>query len=122
MNHETDMRPVAYAVIILGCMLSFATAVVPHYTAGHKLMFGLLLGGLVPYVVYGAFTEILKGWVLVAPGVLLLSVDAAVKIPDRVLSAADYPTAAVSYAAIWLVLIVLPLGVGIGHWIQRWQR
>ena len=122
MNHELDMRPVAYGVIILGCLLSFVAAVVPHYTAGHKLLFGVLLTGLTPYVVYGALTEILKGWMLAAPGILLLAVDAAIKIPDRLLSIADYPTTAVNFAPLWLVLIVLPVGMGVGRWIQRWQR
>ncbi len=122
MNHELDMRPIAYGVIALGCVLSFMSAVVPHYTAGHKLLFGVLFCGLVPYAVYGALTDVLKGWVLVAPGVLVLSVDAAVKIPDRVFWTADYPSAAVSFAWLWLVLIILPVGVGIGRWLQRWQR
>ena len=121
MDQRFDMRPVAYGVILLGCLVSFTAAVVPHYSAGYKLMVGLLISGLLPYVVYGALTEILTGWMLVAPGILVLSVHAALALPERWLWTSDYPSIAVSLAPVWLLLLVLPAGIGVGRWLQRWQ-
>ena len=115
MEDELDLRPMAYIIIVLGCGLAFATAVVPHYTAGHKLLVDILLIGLVPYLVYGALTEMLSSWSLVTPGALILAVDAATKIPERWLSTGDFPSLAVYLSPLWLVLIVLPLGIFLGR-------
>ena len=119
MDNELDMRPVAYVIVVLGCVLSFATAVVPHFSAGHKLLVGVLIFGLIPYVVYGSLTEILSGWALVAPGVLILAVDAATRLPERWLAVEDFPSLAIYLAPLWLVFLVLPLGVFMGRWLQK---
>ena len=119
MDTDVDMRPVAYAIIGLGCLMSFATAVVPHFSAGHKLLVSVLILGITPYVVYGALTEILTGWSLVAPGVLILAVDAATRLPERWFAVEDFPSTAVYLAPIWLIFLILPIGVFMGRWLEK---
>jgi hypothetical protein len=119
MSDHRDFRPFAYLVVTAGVILAFATAVVPHYTAGHVLLFDVLLIGLLPYVVYGAFVTIVRGWPLPIAGALVLGIDAAVKIPERFLRDEVLATNAVYYAPLVSTFIVLPVVLGLGALVAK---
>ena len=114
MRHDSDFRRFAYVVIILGGVLSFATAVTPFYGAGYSLRLDILLIGLLPYVVYGLLTDVVRGWALLIAGALLLGIDLGVKIPWRFLHHDGDSENILYYAALVLSFLVLPVILGIG--------
>jgi hypothetical protein len=121
MREDPDFRLFAYLVIALGVMLSFVVAVVPHYTTGHVLLLSVALAGLLPYVVYGLFIDMVRGWLLLITGVLIFGVDLGVKIPERFLHYDGYASGVIYYAPFisTLAAIVL-LGIG-ARKEKRWQ-
>lgn len=122
MIHECDFRPIAYVIGLFGTALSFVASVVPHYGAGHRLLFGVLLAGLLPYVTYLAFSDILRGWPLLPVGLLILTIDLVVKIPERFLHYDGYADGTVYYVPLVTTLVVLPLALGGGALLERRRR
>ncbi|MDO8595086.1 MAG: hypothetical protein Q7R45_00530 [Sulfuricaulis sp.] len=121
MRKDPDFQLFAYLVITLGVMLSFATAVVPHYTAGHTLLLRVAFTGLLPYVVYGLFSDLVRGWLLLITGVLIFGVDLGVKIPERFLHYDGYASGVIYYAPFISTLAASVL-LGIGARMEkRWQ-
>jgi hypothetical protein len=118
MSHSPDFRRMAYLVVVLGAGLAAVTAVVPHYTAGHKLLFGVLLAGLLPYLIYGMLVQMESGWPALVAGAALLAIDLAVKLPER-LRYDGYADGAVYYAPLIATFAVLPLVFGVGRALRR---
>ncbi len=115
------MRPVAYLVIRLGCVLDFAVSVIPNDQVGYKLDMAALLIGLLPYVVYGTFTDIVRGWLLAVSGFVILAIDLLVKIPERFAHYDGFADHAVYYAPLISTFVVLPILLGIGVKLEkRW--
>ena len=121
MRHDIDFRRFAHLVIILGGVLSFITAVTPFYGAGYTLRLDILLMGLLPYVVYGLFTDIVRGWPLLIAGALILGNDLGVKIPWRFVHHDGDTENILYYASLVSSFIVLPVILGLGaRWEKRW--
>jgi hypothetical protein len=114
MREETIKR-IAYAIVVLGLMLSFIAAVVPHGTGGHRLIAAFLLWGIVPYMVYGALTEVLRGHALLVPGVLVFVIDLVIKVPERFFTEWPADSVLLLYVPILLTVVVLPLGIFVGR-------
>ena len=121
MRKDPDFRLFAYLVIALGLMLSFAAAVVPHYDTGYILLLGVASAGLLPYVVYGFFSDLVRGWWLLITGALIFGADLGVKIPERFLHYDGYANGVIYYAPFisTLAAIVL-LGIGVRQ-EKRWR-
>jgi hypothetical protein len=119
MPTERDFRSTAFVIVALGTVLAFAASVVPFYTAGHKLLAGLLLTSLLPYAVYGVFAEVMRGGPLLLAGILLLCTDLAVKIPQRFLHYDGYTDGWVYYTPILCTFVLLPLVLGGGRLLER---
>ncbi|MFA7387333.1 MAG: hypothetical protein WCZ87_06700 [Thiohalobacteraceae bacterium] len=109
MQSHTNHRPFASVLVALGVALSFASAVVPHYTAGYTLMMGVLLSGLLPYLVYGIAIPFLQGWVLSLPGVVLVLLHAALVARERFLDHADYGNGLIYLVPLVLAVALLPV-------------
>ena len=121
MHQDFDFRPFAYLIIALGMMLSFAAAVVPHFDTGYTLLLTVLLVSLLPYIVYGLFTDIVRGWPLLIAGALLFGVDIGVKIPERFLHYHEYTDSAIYYAPLvstLIIIVILAIGARQEH---RWM-
>jgi hypothetical protein len=118
MNKDTDVRPFAYLLIVAGCVLAFISAVVPHYNAGYRLMVGVLAAGLLPWLVYGFLTEILRGWALALPGVLLLGVHLWLTVEKRILDYDAYADHLIYAVPVLLAILGLPVGVLLGRWLD----
>jgi hypothetical protein len=73
----------AIAILIAGTVLSFAAAVVPHFDSAFRLEVGLLVSGLVPYLVYAVLAWFLRGRVRVASGAAVLGVHLLVVAQQR---------------------------------------
>jgi predicted tellurium resistance membrane protein TerC len=121
MRKEPDFRLFSYFVMILGVMLSFAAAVVPHYDTGYVLLLGIAFAGLLPYVVYGFFSDLVRGWRLLITGVLIFGVDLGVKIPERFLHYDGYASGVIYYAPFISTLAAIVL-LGIGARMERRWR
>ena len=122
MRNDPDFRRFAYLIIGLGGLLTFATAVVPFYNAGDELRVTVLVVGLMPYVVYGLFTDVVRGWPLLIAGALILGIDLGVKIPERFLHYDGYAGNAIYYAPLVSTFVVLPVILGIGaRREKRWR-
>ena len=113
-------KPLAYWLVTIGCVLALVTAFEPEPTGAWHLATGYLIFGLIPYIVYGSFTDILNGCTLVIAGSILLVSDLLARFGADITSAARGDNV---YAAIWLclllVLLVLPLGVALGKLLSR---
>jgi hypothetical protein len=121
MDKSPDFRKFAYAVIILGVTFNFAIAVVPNDQVGYELNMITLAFGLMPYVVYGSFLDVVRGWLLALAGAAILAVDLLVKIPERYLDYRAFHDHLVLYAPLLSTLILLPILLGIGVRIEkRW--
>ena len=121
MRKDPDFRRLAYLIIALGVMFSFVCAFVPHFTAGHRLHLGVLFAGLLPYVVYGLFSDLVRGWLLLITGVLIFGVDLGVKIPERFLHYDGYASGVIYYASFISTLAAIVL-LGIGARMEkRWR-
>jgi hypothetical protein len=96
-----------YLVITLGAILSLACAAVPHFTAGFTLHLGVLFAGLLPYLVYGVFINLVHGVPLLTAGALLLGIDLVVKIPERFLDYDGYASGLIFFAPILTTLVLM---------------
>ena len=119
MRAELDLRPVAYSYILVGVLLAILSAVIPHFGAGYRLAFGVLVAGALPYAVYGALTELLRGWRLILPGLLIVPAHAWLTLSERYLSFDAYQSRAIYIVPIVLTVIVLPLGIVAGHLLDK---
>jgi hypothetical protein len=112
-------RPLAYWLIIAGCGIALVTAFQPDFTAGWHLSTDFLVCGVLPYVVYGSFTQILSGSALLAGGSLLLLADLVGRQVFGVTAAATLNPFAPVWLCTVLIVLVLPLAVLLGAGIDR---
>jgi hypothetical protein len=119
MEKSPDFRVLAYLITAAGCLLAATSAVVPFHDAGHRLQFSVLLVGIIPYLVYAALTDVVRGWPLLIAGALVLGIDLGVRIPERFVHYDGYASGAIYYAPLLSTLVVIPVILGIGAWRQR---
>ncbi|HSW53016.1 MAG TPA: hypothetical protein VLG93_07285 [Sulfuricaulis sp.] len=123
MQQNPDFRRFAWFIIVSGAALSFATAAVPHFDAGYRLHLGVLFAGLLPYVVYASFSDVVRGWALLAAGALLLGIDLGVKIPERFLHYDAYASGRIYFASLVMTLVaVLVLGIAARREHRWWGK
>lgn len=109
MDNPSFQRYLAYAVIALGAGLAFLSAVVPHYSAGHRVLGGVLLAGLLPYLAYGLAVPLLRTALIGVAGIVLLCLHAALVAAERFVDGADYSDGMIYYGPLVLALAALPL-------------
>jgi hypothetical protein len=114
-------RQLAYWLVTFGCVLALVTAFEPEPTGAWHLATGYLIFGLIPYIVYGSFTDILNGCTLVIAGSILLVSDLLARFGADITSAARDSVYAAIWLCLFLVLLVLPLGVALGKLLSRMQ-
>jgi uncharacterized membrane protein len=112
MNTQRDSFHLALALAAVGAGLCLVTATVPFYHTSYTLRVGVLLTGLLPYLVYvvGAWLE--RGRLSIILGLVLLAVDLYIKLParfvtgdvtsDRLIYAAPLLEAAVLVIVFWV--------------------
>ena len=112
-------KPLAYWLVTFGCVLALVTAFEPEPTGAWHLAAGYLVCGLIPYIVYGSFTDILTGCTLVIAGSVLLAADLLARFGADITSAARDNVYAAIGLCLFLVLLVLPLGVALGKLLSK---
>lgn len=99
-----------YGIILLGCGLAFLSAVVPHYDTGYYLMTGVLLTGLLPYLVYALAAALMQGPLILAAGLAMLVVHGVLVFSERMAGSAGYESGLIYYGPLALALVLgLPL-------------
>ena len=114
-------KPLAYWLVTFGCVLALVTAFEPELTGAWHLAAGYLVCGLIPYIVYGSFTDILNGCTLVIAGSVLLASDLLARFGADITSAARDNVYAAIWLCLFLVLLVLPLGIALGKLLSKMQ-
>ncbi len=99
----------SYGIILLGCGLAFLSAVVPHYDTGYYLMTGVLLTGLLPYLIYALVAALMRGPLVLAGGLVILVLHGILVANERVLGGADYASGMIYYGPLLLAVLGLPL-------------
>jgi len=112
-------RPLAYWLIIFGCMLALAASLAPEPTGAYHLSAAFLMTGLIPYIVYGCLTDILQGCSLAAAGLVLLSADLLARLVFNITSAGASDIITAIWLCTLLVLLVLPAGAALGKLLVR---
>jgi hypothetical protein len=103
---RANAKRIAYAAILVGCLLAAAGAIEPQF--GHyKLMFGTLLLGILPYAVYGGLSDILRPLILAAVGVLILGIDLLARLAGLAHDATGVGRILWGYLPVWLALLPL---------------
>lgn len=110
-----DCRPAAYLIILLGCAASLAAALVPFYSVGYVVDALALAAVLTPFVLYGMFSESLRGPWLLGAGLVLLGVTLAVVIGERFLDYDGYRDATLYWVPLLAAAVVLPLAYAFGR-------
>ena len=118
-EHPETIRRIAYLIVAAGVVLSFIAAVVPFENTGYKLMGSFLFLGLAPYVIYGALTDVLKGYALLIPGLAILSIDLIVKIQQRFFTASPADSNLLLWVPVVLAVVVLPAAIFAGRYLSR---
>lgn len=72
MHQQRLFNPLSLVIVALGIALAFLVAAVPHYTSGYHLRGGLLLAGLLPYVIYGMAAAMRSDGPVAAGGLVIL--------------------------------------------------
>lgn len=112
-------KPLAYWLVVFGCLLAVVTAFEPVVTGAYHLDAGFLVCGLIPYIVYGSFTDILDGCTLVMAGCILLAMDLGARLVFNITSAAQHDVLIAVWLCTLLVLAILPAGILIGKLLGR---
>lgn len=119
MRAELDFRPAAYLLMVAGILLAGLSAVIPHFGAGYRLAFDVFVVGILPYAVYGALTETLRGWSLLLPGTLIVPIHAWLTVTERYLAFDEFESGAIYIVPMVLTVVVLPLAILAGRFLNR---
>lgn len=109
MDLRNQQRAPAYAVIAYGIALAFASAVVPHFTAGYHVLGGVLMSGLLPYLIYGLAVPLLRTLTGTVAGLVLAALHTAVVVAERFSGPVDYSDGWIHFAPWLFALALLPL-------------
>jgi len=109
MEAYANLRTSAYWVIVAGLLLSFVSALVPFYSDGYKLLYGVMLAGLLPYLVYAIAAPLLRTGLILGAGLMLLGVHTWLVVSERFVGGADYSDGMIYYVPLLLALAQLPL-------------
>lgn len=109
MDNRSPARVLAYGCIAAGIALAFLSAAVPHYTAGYRLAAGILIAGLLPYLIYGLAVPLLHGTLTAVVGVVLVILHAALVFNERIAEGAESASGMIYYGPMVLAIAVLPL-------------
>ncbi len=110
-----NARRAAALIILLGCAVAGAAALVPFHHVGYVVDALALAAVLTPFVLYGMFVTSLRGPWLLASGLALLGVSLAVVAASRFLDYDGYRDATVYWVPLLATAIVLPLACAFGR-------
>jgi hypothetical protein len=78
--------------------------------------------GIVPYIVYGTFTDLLECCPLISAGLVLLAVDLVARFGAQVVHIAHASAMPAVYLCLVLTLLALPAGAILGQLVAKFWR
>jgi hypothetical protein len=111
MNVQSFADPPGNWIIVVGLILSTLSAFVPFHEAGYRLMVGVLLAGMLPYLVYAVAVPLLGGAMTAIVGVALVIAHAWLVFSERFSGSVDYSDGMIYYVPMFMAIAVLPLAV-----------
>jgi len=102
------IKPAAFSIVVPGVALAVASALEPFYDDGHVLRFGVLLSGLLPYLVYTLIIVMLPRPAVFVSGFVLLAAHAWLVLSERFSGPVDYSGGVICYVPLLLTLALLP--------------
>ena len=109
MNTQSYANTPGYLFITIGLLLSLASALVPHFEAGYRLMISVFVAGMLPYMVYGMAVPMLRGTLTSLVGLAIVIVHAWLVFNERFIGNADYSDNRIYYGPMLITLFALPL-------------
>jgi hypothetical protein len=100
-----------YSVIVAGTVLSFVSAVVPHYTSGYHFMFGVLAAGIIPYLMYALAVVLFKSNLTNGVGLVLLTLHAWLVFSERFIDGGKYADHMIYIVPLLFAVLLIPLFV-----------
>ena len=107
-------KPMAYWIVTAGCILATATALAPLPSGAYRLSGAFLMLGIMPYIVYGSFTEVLKCCPLIGAGIALLLADLVARFGIQIIHTDHASAMPAVYLSLVLTLLVIPAGAAAG--------
>lgn len=111
MESQSFSNPTGWIIVLYGLGLSLIAAFVPHFETGYHLMFGVLLAGLFPYMVYAVTVPLLPGAITTAAGVILALAHTWLVVTERFIGSADYSNSMIYIIPIIMAILVIPLAI-----------
>lgn len=108
-RYEVVQMKIRYGVILAGTVISFVSAVVPHYTAGYQLLLGVLVAGIIPYLIYAMIAVLFERGLTDVVGVVLLTLHLGLVINERFVAARDYTDSTIYVAPLVFAVLLIPL-------------
>jgi hypothetical protein len=109
-NSETRYSPLpGYVLLCAGVAMAFISAVVPFYDDGYRLHVGVLLAGLVPYLVYVIPLVLLPRTLTLLAGIVLVAIHGWLVSAYRFSARLDYSDGMIF--TIPMALALVPLAV-----------
>lgn len=96
-------------VTVAGVGLSFLAALVPFFSAGYQLHYGVLFAGFAPYLVYGFAAPLLDRRIRLAAGLLVIAVHVALLVNGHLTADESAIHSALFYGPLLLALLISPL-------------
>ncbi len=120
MFDSCKLRFLALAIVALGALLVLSYSFIPWGGFHYRLAPMHLLGGLLPFAVYAVLAMTLRHAALVVPGLFLITVQVLAWYTGYLFPDNGSPAQAAAQLAAFQTLVVLPVGLGIGYYIDRY--
>ena len=107
--NTTFYKLVGYGLVVLGCALTFVSAFTPQLALGYYLQFGVVLIGLLPYVIYSIAVTLYESMLTIAYGLGLIGVHTWMVMNVRFIDEGAYSDALLYYGPVILSVALLTL-------------
>lgn len=111
MNEQTYANTAGYLFILIGLVLSFISALVPHFEAGYHLRLGVLSAGMLPYLVYGIAVPLQRSTLTTLVGLLISLVHAWLIYDQRISGNGDYSDGLIYLVPMGMALVAAPVAM-----------
>jgi hypothetical protein len=101
----------AWTIVLCGVALAAAAAVKPFFDTGYHLQVGVLLAGLLPYLVYTVIAVMLQRPLTIVAGIALLVAHAWLVLSERFSGVVDYSSDTIYYVPVLLAVALVPLWI-----------
>ena len=105
----TFYKTFGYGLVVIGCALAFVSSFTPQLALGYYLQLGVLLIGLLPYLVYSIAVALYESMLTIAFGLALIAAHTWMVFNVRFIEGSAYADGLLYYGPIILTVALLPL-------------